>query len=68
MIRQSVGRAPVIVLEPDFEAVAGIRSHEDKVLNAWRRFSTMDPSRIPRPFREIVENDRCAGGWRSAWR
>ena len=55
LIRESVGGAPVIVLEPNFEAVAGIRSHEDKVLNAWRRFSTMDPRRIPRPFREIVE-------------
>ncbi|MGI8998643.1 MAG: ATP-dependent nuclease, partial [Candidatus Limnocylindria bacterium] len=55
IIRQSAGRAPVIVLDPDFEAVAGIRSHEDKVLNAWRLFATMDPASIPRPFREIVE-------------
>lgn len=55
IIRQSAGRAPVIVLDPDFEGVAGIRSHEDKVLNAWRLFATMDPHSIPRPFREIVE-------------
>lgn len=52
IIRQSAKGSPVIMLEPDFEAVAGLHSHEDKVLNAWRRFSTMDPARIPRQFRE----------------
>jgi len=55
IIRQSAGRAPVIVLDPDFEGVAGILSHDDKVLNAWRRFAAMDPAQIPRPFRQIVD-------------
>jgi hypothetical protein len=54
-IRQNAGRAPVIELDPDFEGVAGIRSHEDKVLNAWRKFSTIDVERIPRAFKEIAE-------------
>jgi predicted ATPase len=54
-IRRESGKTPVIELDPDFEGVAGIRSHDDKVLNAYRRFSTMDVKRIPRVFREIVD-------------
>ena len=33
------GLAPVIRPEPDFEAAAGIASHEDKVYPAWRRLA-----------------------------
>ncbi|MGZ8800741.1 MAG: ATP-dependent nuclease [Aeromicrobium sp.] len=55
VIRQSVRRAPIFTLVPDFEAVAGIRAHDEKVLAAWRRFSNMEAERIPRVFREIVD-------------
>jgi len=62
-IRSHAGRAPVIELDPDFEGVAGIRSHEDKVFNAWQRFSTIDEKRIPTEFREIVDTTvRLASG------
>lgn len=62
-IRNHSGRAPIIELDPDFEGVAGIRSHEDKVLNAWRKFSTIEVERIPGAFREIAETAvRLAAG------
>jgi hypothetical protein len=54
-IRNHAGGAPVIVLDPDFEGVAGIHHHEDKVLNAYRRFVNIEPGRIPPVFREIVD-------------
>jgi predicted ATP-dependent endonuclease of OLD family len=54
VIRRNAGDAPVIELDPDFEGVAGIHSHEDKVLHAWRRFAGAAPERIPEPFQRIV--------------
>jgi predicted ATPase len=62
-IRSHAGKAPVIELDPDFEGVAGIRSHEDKVFNAWQRFSDIDAGRIPGEFKEIAEKAvRLASG------
>jgi len=62
-IRTHVGKAPVFALEPDFEGVAGLLSHEDKVLNAWRLVSQMDEKDVPAPFRKIVKATvRLAGG------
>ncbi len=54
-IRQSAGEALVFVLDPDFEAVAGIRSHDDKVLHAWQHFRHVPAGRVPEIFRQIVE-------------
>jgi predicted ATP-dependent endonuclease of OLD family len=54
-IRREAGNAPVIELRPDFEGAAGIRSHEDKVFDAWTRFSKIDPEDIPDIFKRIVE-------------
>jgi predicted ATP-dependent endonuclease of OLD family len=54
-IRESVGKAPVFMLNPDFEAAAGIHDHDEKVLSAWRKFSKIDPERIPKVFREIAD-------------
>lgn len=54
-IRRAAGRAPVFRLDPDFEHVARINARDDKVLAAWRRFSTMAPERIPAVFRAIIE-------------
>lgn len=42
------------MLEPDFEAAAGIRNNDDRVLNAWRRFANAPPKRVPRIFQHIV--------------
>lgn len=42
------------LLDPDFEAAAGLRANNDKVLNAWRRFAGAPPKKVPRIFRQIV--------------
>jgi predicted ATP-dependent endonuclease of OLD family len=54
-IRSHAGGAPVIVLDPDFEGVAGIHHDDDKVLNAYRRFAKIEADRIPAVFRQIVD-------------
>jgi predicted ATP-dependent endonuclease of OLD family len=54
-LRRQAGAAPVFELEPDFEGAAGIRGHDDKVYEAWRRFSEIRPEQIPDVFRRIVE-------------
>ena len=62
-IRRNAGRAPIFVLDPAFEAAAGIRSSDHKVFNAFRRFSKMPAKRIPAVFREIAETTaRLAAG------
>jgi len=53
-IQRSAGRAPVIRLEPDFEAAAGIASHDAKVLHAWRRFVTATAEEVPPALASIV--------------
>jgi hypothetical protein len=55
VIRTAARGAPTFALDPDFEAVAGIHSHEDKVLRAWRRFYEQPADTIPEQFRRIVE-------------
>lgn len=53
-IRRAAGPAPLIRLEPDFEAAAGIGSHQEKVLHAWRRFATATADAVPAQLRRIV--------------
>ena len=53
-IRRSAGPAPIIRLEPDFEAAAGIASHDEKVLRAWRRFAGAAADAVPAALAEIV--------------
>lgn len=55
LIKRAVGKAPVFVLDPDFEGVAGIDDHDEKVLNAWRLFSGLAPHKVPPILREIVD-------------
>ena len=55
-IRQAAGPAPAIRLEPDFEGVAGIASHTDKVLHAWRRFASAGPAGVPPALAAIVRS------------
>ena len=54
-IRRSAGRAPIIRLEPDFEAVAGVALHDNKVLHAWQRFALARTSDVPKALASIVE-------------
>lgn len=53
-IRRASNGAPIIRLEPDFEAAAGLRSHDDKVLHAWRRFVTASATDVPVELGRIV--------------
>jgi len=53
-IRRAAGGAPTVRFRPDFEAAAGISARDDKVLNAWRRFSGARPEAIPGPLAEVV--------------
>ena len=55
LLREAAGRAPIFVLQPDFEAVAGMRGREDKVLAAWQRFSKIEADRIPAAFQRIIQ-------------
>ncbi len=55
LIKRAVGKAPVFVLDPDFEGVAGIHDHDEKVLNAWRLFSGIAPKKVPPILRKIVD-------------
>lgn len=54
-IRHAAGTASAIRLDPDFEGVAGIGSHPEKVLNAWRRFSGAGPKEVPKVLATIVD-------------
>lgn len=54
-IRQAAAGAPVVRLDPDFEAVTGLSTHDDKVFQAWRRFAAGEAPRIPAALRRIVE-------------
>ena len=44
-----------VVLEPDFEAVAGLEGHSHKPERAWRRFSELPAARIPKPLARAAE-------------
>jgi len=54
-IEAAVGAERVVRLDPDFEAVTGIRRRDDKVLAAWRRFSGATPADVPAPLRRMVD-------------
>jgi predicted ATP-dependent endonuclease of OLD family len=55
LIKRAVGKAPVFLMDPDFEGVAGIKDHDEKILNAWRLFSDIEPKDVPLLLRKIVD-------------
>jgi hypothetical protein len=44
-----------VVLEPDFEAVAGLKGHRHKPERAWRRFAALPPAEIPEPLARVAK-------------
>jgi len=44
-----------VVLEPDFEAVAGLKGHSHKPERAWRRFAALPPTEIPEPLARVAK-------------
>jgi hypothetical protein len=55
LIARVAGSGRTVVLDPDFEAVAELHGHKGKPQRAWRRFRSLRPSDVPRPFAEVVD-------------
>jgi predicted ATP-dependent endonuclease of OLD family len=55
LIARVAGSHRTVVLEPDFEAVAGLRGHKGKPHRAWQRFRSLRRSDVPLPLGQIVE-------------
>jgi predicted ATP-dependent endonuclease of OLD family len=54
-IAELAGPERVIVLTPDFEAVAGLRARSHKPAHAWERFSALAGGEVPEPLRLAAE-------------
>jgi hypothetical protein len=54
LIRRRAGARRTIVLEPDFETVAGFRSRAHKPERAWRRLARARPDELPEPLLRAV--------------
>lgn len=54
LIRDSAGRERTVVMEPDFEGVAGLRGHRHKPERAWLRFKELSRDDVPQPLRTAV--------------
>jgi predicted ATPase len=55
LISRRAGARRTIVLEPDFEAVAGFRRRTRKPEQAWSRLARTHPDRLPAPLVRAVE-------------
>jgi AAA domain, putative AbiEii toxin, Type IV TA system len=49
-IARVAGAGHTVVLSPDFEGVAGLRGHDHKPREAWRRFAALPASAMPEPL------------------
>jgi hypothetical protein len=54
LIRRRAGARRTVVLDPDFEGVAGFRSRARKPERAWRRLARAQPEEIPEPLVRAV--------------
>lgn len=55
LIARTAGRERTVVLEPDFEGVAGLRGNRHKPERAWTRFRSLTPDAVPAPLRRVAE-------------
>lgn len=55
LIAEVAGRERTIVLEPDFEGVAGLRGHRHKPERAWRRFASLPAAELPESLVRAAE-------------
>jgi predicted ATP-dependent endonuclease of OLD family len=55
LIAETAGEERVIVLDPDFEAVAGLAGHRRKPERAWREFAERAPAEMPGPLVRAAE-------------
>jgi len=54
-IAELAGADRVVVLEPDFEGVTGLRRHHHKPEQAWRHFADRRATDVPEGLRRVVE-------------
>jgi predicted ATP-dependent endonuclease of OLD family len=50
LIAETAGRERTVVLDPDFEAVAGLKGKSRKPERAWREFASRPASEMPEPL------------------
>jgi predicted ATPase len=55
LIADTAGEERVIVLDPDFEAVAGLAGHNRKPERAWREFSSRAADQMPGQLVRVAE-------------
>ena len=55
LIAETAGPERVVVLEPDFEAIAGLAGHRRKPERAWREFAERAPAEMPAPLVRVAE-------------
>ncbi len=55
LIADTAGEEHVIVLDPDFEAVAGLAGRSRKPERAWREFAVRDAGDMPRQLVRVAE-------------
>jgi putative ATP-dependent endonuclease of the OLD family len=55
LIAATAGEERTVVLDPDFEAVAGLAGHRRKPERAWREFASRPAARMPKPLIRVAE-------------
>jgi hypothetical protein len=55
LIADTAGGERTIVLDPDFEAVAGLAGHRRKPERAWREFASRPSADMPEPLVRVAE-------------
>jgi hypothetical protein len=55
LIAETAGEERVILLDPDFEAVAGLAAHRHKPEHAWREFAERPAAEMPPQLVRVVE-------------
>ena len=55
LIADTAGDELTIVLDPDFEAVAGLTGHSRKPERAWREFASRPSAEMPEPLVRVAE-------------
>jgi predicted ATP-dependent endonuclease of OLD family len=55
LVAETAGDERVVVLDPDFEAVAGLAGHRRKPERAWRGFAERSASEMPTELVRVVE-------------
>jgi hypothetical protein len=55
LIADTAGEDRTVVLDPDFEAVAGLTGHSRKPERAWRAFASRSSAEMPAPLVRVAE-------------